>query len=126
MSLPGRIAWIACALASVAAAADKTKQRDPTAPRAKGEVYEWKSKDGLVYRYRLPKKYDQEKGCNLTMILHGSNLDRRWGFANHSYKTFRPDDLVVSPDGTTPNGRGGFNSHRHELSLLLLLLLRGG
>jgi predicted esterase len=75
----------------------------------KGELCEWKAKDGLVYHHRLPASYDPEKGANLTLILHGSNLTHGWGFANHSAKSFRPDDIVVSPDGTTPNGNGGFN-----------------
>ena len=42
-------------------------------------------------------------------VLHGSNLTRGWGFANHRQAEFRPDDVVVCPDGTTSNGRGGFN-----------------
>lgn len=75
----------------------------------KGELCSWKAKDGLVFRHRMPKSFDADKGVNLTLILHGSNLDGRWGFANHAAKSFRPDDLVVSPDGTTSNGRGGFN-----------------
>lgn len=74
-----------------------------------GTVYEWKSKGGVAYRYRIPKKYNADKGANLVVILHGSNLDRRWGFANHSSKDFRPGDIVLCPDGTTSNGRGGLN-----------------
>ena len=76
-------------------------------PKRTGEVYEWKSKDGLAYQYIVPKGYDADRGANLTFILHGSNLDRRWGFANHPAGTFRPDDVVVCPDGTTPNQQGG-------------------
>jgi len=75
-----------------------------------GKVYEWTAKNGIVYQYRLPKGYDAKRGAGLTFILHGSNLDHRWGFANHNAKTFRPDDIVVSPDGTTSNGKGGFNT----------------
>jgi len=102
--------WITLvlALALPAVAADKVKEKEP-GPKTTGQIYAWKSKDGLAYYYRIPKNYDAEKGANLTLILHGSNLDRRWGFANHSFKTFRPDDVVVSPDGTTSNGNGGFN-----------------
>ncbi|MCB9878950.1 MAG: hypothetical protein H6835_15245 [Planctomycetes bacterium] len=76
---------------------------------AKGKVYEWKSANGLVYQYYLPKHHDAGAPLNLTFVLHGSNLDRRWGFANHKAGEFRPDDLVVCPDGTTSNGQGGFN-----------------
>jgi predicted esterase len=98
---------IALLMAPLAAAAD-VKQKEP-GPKSKGKQYEWKAKDGLVYRYFVPKSYGEEKGANLTLILHGSNLDRRWGFANHKAGGVRPDDVVVSPDGTTPNGRGGYN-----------------
>ena len=68
---------------------------------AAGKVYEWQSKDGLRYQYFLPKSYDPAKGITLTFVLHGSNLDRRWGFANHKAGVFRKQDLVVCPDGTT-------------------------
>jgi len=88
-------------------AADPDKKAP--SPKDGGKVYEAKSADGLVYFWRGPERYDAEKGVNLTLILHGSNLTHGWGFANHDAKTFRPDDLVVSPDGTTPNGNGGFN-----------------
>ncbi len=93
--------------------AGATVEDDVTAlepgPGAAGEVHEWRSKDGTSFRYRIPQGFDFEKGANLTFILHGSNLDRRWGFWNHDHKKFRPDDVVISPDGTTPNGNGGFN-----------------
>jgi len=95
-------------LAAAAVAGDSFPHREP-GPKAKGKVYEWTARNGLVYLYRVPRGYDPEEGACLTFILHGSNLDRRWGFWNHRQKTFRPDDLVVSPDGTTSNGRGGFN-----------------
>ena len=90
------------------AAAGKVKTKE-IGPKAKGKLYEWKSDDGLAYRYFVPKDYDPKKGANLTFILHGSNLSRTWGFANHPAGKFRPHDIVVSPDGTTANGRGGFN-----------------
>ena len=79
-------------------------------PKAGGEtVYESKSADGLVYWWRGPKHSDAAKGVGLTLILHGSNLSHGWGFANHDKATFRPDDLVLVPDGTTSNGKNGFN-----------------
>lgn len=84
------------------------EQKAPS-PKDGGKVYAWKAADGLVYAWRGPQRYDAKQGVNLTLILHGSNLGHGWGFANHAAKTFRPDDLVVSPDGTTPNGNGGFN-----------------
>lgn len=84
------------------------RETDP-ADQSRGKVYEWKSSDRLAYQYRIPRKYDEEIGVNLTFILHGSNLTRTWGFANHEAATFRPDDVVVCPDGTTSSGQGGFN-----------------
>jgi poly(3-hydroxybutyrate) depolymerase len=95
-------------LAAVAPAKEDIKEKVP-GERTKGKVYAWKSKDGLVYRYYIPKKFDPERGANLTVILHGSNLSAGWGFWNHKAGAFRPDDIIVSPDGTTPNGRGGHN-----------------
>jgi poly(3-hydroxybutyrate) depolymerase len=99
----------AALLASPApAGADEHPSKDP-ATRPVGEICTWKSADGLVYEYFVPKGYDAAKGANLLLILHGSNLDRRWGFANHGAGEFRPDDVVVCPDGTTSNGKTGFN-----------------
>ncbi|MCK6459603.1 MAG: hypothetical protein L6Q95_06870 [Planctomycetes bacterium] len=99
---------LAAALLAAPALADKPKPQEP-GPKSKGRLCEWKSKDGLAYVYYVPKDYDAERGANLVLILHGSNLSRHWGFANHKAGEFRPDDLVASPDGTTPNGQGGFN-----------------
>ena len=99
---------LVCLTAGTVLADSGPSEKEP-GPKAKGKRYAWKSKDGLAFHYRVPKGYDADKGAGLTLILHGSNMDRRWGFANHSDKTFRPDDIVVSPDGTSSNGRGGFN-----------------
>jgi predicted esterase len=99
---------LAAALLAAPALADKLKSQEP-GPKSKGKLCEWKSKDGLAYVHYVPKGYDEERGANLVLILHGSNLSRGWGFANHKPGEFRPDDIVVSPDGTTPNGQGGFN-----------------
>jgi len=99
---------LAAALMAAPALADKPKSIEP-GPKSKGKLCEWKSKDGLAYFYYVPKDYDADRGSNLTFILHGSNLTGGWGFANHKPGDFRPDDIVVCPDGTTPNGKGGFN-----------------
>ncbi|MHC4952964.1 MAG: alpha/beta fold hydrolase [Planctomycetota bacterium] len=96
-------------LIATSAWAGAVKRKEP-GPKAKGKVYEWAATNGLVYYYYVPKKYDPAKGANLTFILHGSNGMRGWGFANCPAGKFRKDDIVVSPDGTTSNGRGGFNS----------------
>jgi predicted esterase len=102
-------AWVLAAwLVTGTAAAEGIEQKAPS-PKDGGKLFAWKAADGLVYAWRGPERYDAEKGVNLTLILHGSNLTHQWGFANHAFKSFRPDDLVVSPDGTTSNGNGGFN-----------------
>ena len=88
--------------------ADDVKRVAP-ADASKGKVHEWKSQEGQTYHYVVPRSYDAEHGANLTLILHGSNLSRTWGFANHKVGEFRPDDILVSPDGTTSNGEGKFN-----------------
>lgn len=90
-------------------AADTVQQKAPDAKDASKKVFEWKSKDGVGFSWRGPKKYDAAKGVGLTFILHGSNLTHAWGFANHNPNTFRPDDIVVCPDGTSPSGQGSFN-----------------
>lgn len=98
--------FLATALAAAAAGpalGEETPEREP-GPQAGGKVYAWKSKGGLRYEYCVPAAYDPAKGANLVFILHGTGLDRRWGFANHPAGEFRPDDLVVSPDGPTPQG----------------------
>lgn len=102
------LAVLVLAILATAAFAADTKAKEP-GRKSKGKTYQWQAKDGLVYWYYIPKKYDPEKGANLTLILHGSNLKAGWGFWNHKAGEFRPDDVVVSPDGTTPNGSGGFN-----------------
>lgn len=104
---PSRRLALALGLAAATLPA-QAKEREPDG-KATGKVYEWKSKDGLAYQYYLPKSFDPDQPINLTFILHGSNLDRRWGFANHKAGDFRADDFVVSPDGTTSNGGTGFN-----------------
>lgn len=100
-------AMLVLAMATGAFAGD-VDEREPDA-KSTGKVFRWKAGNGLVYDYRLPKSFDAAKGSRLTIILHGSNLDHRWGFANHPAGAFRPDDVVVCPDGTTANGNGGFN-----------------
>jgi predicted esterase len=114
MRSPARFAWLAVLLAcagtrGAALAKDDFPKKAPDPKEGGEKIFEWKSGEGVVYFWRGPKTYDAEKGVGLTVILHGSNLTHQWGFANHSKDSFRPDDLVVSPDGTTPNGKGGFN-----------------
>ncbi|MBI4601018.1 MAG: hypothetical protein HY721_03570 [Planctomycetes bacterium] len=76
-------------------------------PKAEPHVaHKWTSKAGLNYTWVLPKGYGPEKPRSMTVILHGTGLDYRWGHANNRPGLFRPDDVVVSVDGTSP-GAGG-------------------
>ncbi len=97
------------ALSGAALAADEPPEKEP-GPKAVGKRYMWKAPNGLAYEYFLPKSYDPEKGITLTFLLHGSNGWKGWGLSMHKQGEFRPEDFVVSPDGTTSNGNGGFNS----------------
>jgi len=83
-------------------AAQGIPKRKPDPKARPHKVYEWKAQNGLRYRWCLPKSYSGSKPVSLTVILHGSNLNCGWGFANNPPGVFRPDDVVVSPDGTTP------------------------
>jgi predicted esterase len=114
----GALLFAAAALfgPSAGLAGNDHPEKEP-GPKTKGEVYTWKASDGLAYEYFVPKDYDPAKGANLLLMLHGSNLDRRWSFANHEAGKFRPDDVVVSPDGTTSNGKNGFNFLQSEKDL---------
>lgn len=74
-------------------------------PAAAHTAFQAKSSGGLRYIWWLPEGYDGKRPRNLTVILHGTGLDYRWGAANHQPGQFRPDDIVVSADGTSP-GQG--------------------
>ena len=101
---------------------DGAPRKEP-GPKATGKVYSWQYEGGPRFEYFLPKEWDPAQPITLTMVLHGSNLDRRWGFANHAAGAFRPNDLVVCPDGTTSNGNGGYNflQSREDLQSLRAL-----
>jgi predicted esterase len=99
----------ALAVATPPAAADGKRDEKAPGPASKGKVYTWKSADGLPYQYYVPESYDPKVGANLTFILHGTGLTYEWGFANHPAGEFRPDDVVVSPEGTTKLERGDHN-----------------
>lgn len=79
------------------------KPPDPMAPAHK--PFGWNSKNDLRFVWWLPKDYDPRTPRNMTVILHGTGLDYRWGWWNHKPGIFRPDDVVISVDGTTPDGK---------------------
>lgn len=92
-------------LGLLAAGAEGQEKPDNPAADPKGAspgtTAQWQAADGLKYEYHVPSGYDPERGANLTLVLHGNGLDHRWTFWNHPVGEFRPDDLLVSPDGTT-------------------------
>jgi len=92
----------AAALCSVSAARADIPEREPRPDAPPHEVFRATSKGGLRYAWWLPPGYDAKKPRSLTVILHGTGLDYRWGPANHKPQVFRPKDVVVSVDGTSP------------------------
>lgn len=83
--------------------ADDPKPRAPGADAPPLKVFMHTAKAGeLRYTWVLPKGYDGKTPRNLTVILHGTGLDYRWGHWNNKPGIFRPNDVVVSVDGTTP------------------------
>lgn len=83
---------------------DDPPQLAPDASAETGIVYASNSEGGLRYTWLLPEDYDPEAACDVTVILHGTGLDYRWGHWNHPTGVFRPQDIVLSVDGTSPNG----------------------
>lgn len=109
MSKFARIA-VAVLLVSVACPAQKIGEVPKVKPSKKsprGETLEWTSTAERPYWYRLPKKIDAKKPPNLIVMLHGTGMNHGWAFWNYGVGggTFRPDDIVISPDGCTPGGR---------------------
>jgi len=78
----------------------------PSKKAPRGETLEWTSKAERPFWYRLPTKIDARKPPDLILMLHGTGLNHGWSFWNYGIGAgrFRPDDIVVSPDGCTPGG----------------------
>lgn len=82
-----------------------------------GKTYAWRSADGLRYSYSIPVSYKAGEGYDIVVICHPANSDFRWGIGNNlgtvtggsddaPTRTFRPDSIIVSPDGP-----GALGSH---------------
>jgi len=96
---------IVAAVLAHAASFDDPERRAPD-PKARAHaLYAWTSEGGLRYTWCLPEGYDPAQPRNLTVICHGTGLDYRWGTLNNLPGVFRPDDVVVSVDGPTPDGQ---------------------
>ncbi|HVS11632.1 MAG TPA: alpha/beta fold hydrolase [Planctomycetota bacterium] len=89
---------------AVSSLRDDPERREPSAKAPAHKVLAWTSKGGLRYTWVLPKGYEPESPRNLSVILHGTGLDYRWGHWNNKPGVFRPEDVVVSVDGPTPDG----------------------
>ena len=104
---PFAAALVAVSLAAISPAAPHGRDPEQKAPDAAAKpltAYAWKSKNDLRYVWWLPKDYDAAKPRNLSVICHGTGLDYRWGLWNNKPGIFRPDDVVVSVDGPSPDG----------------------
>jgi predicted esterase len=99
------LASLVLALASLSTPArlDDIEDKPPDGMAKPLKAYGWKSKNDLRFVWWLPKDYDPEKPRNMTVICHGTGLDFRWGYWNNRPGIFRPDDIVVSVDGPTPD-----------------------
>ncbi len=92
-------------LSTVLLLSDDLEKREPSAEAPAHSAFAWESAGGLRYVWWLPEGYAADQPANLTVILHGTGLDYRWGFWNNKPGSFRPEDVVVSVDGPSP-GQG--------------------
>ena len=100
----------ACALVSLAAGARAAALQEPDAKppdlfATAHKAYGWKSKNGLRFYWWLPKDLDPAAPKqSMSIVLHGRGFDYTWGWRNHPAETFRPDDVVLTVDGTSADG----------------------
>jgi predicted esterase len=83
---------------------DEPERRAPEASVPALKPFAWTSKNGLRFIWWLPKDYDAKAPRNMTVILHGTGLDYRWGLWNNKPGVIRPRDIIVSVDGPSPDG----------------------
>jgi predicted esterase len=101
------LALALCSLLAPLGGDDGPPQRAPAADAPPLTVFMTTAKAGaLRYSWVLPKGYDGKTPRNLSVILHGTGLDYRWGHWNNKPGIFRPEDVVVSVDGTSPASDG--------------------
>ena len=81
------------------------------APSAEAKVstpYWSKSKGDLRYMWQLPEGYSADEPRQMTVILHGTGGDYRWGYYNNftarhmKLNPLRVHDILISVDGTSP------------------------
>ncbi|MEZ6194643.1 MAG: alpha/beta fold hydrolase [Planctomycetota bacterium] len=106
--------FAAIALSGASALAQKigeVPRERPTSDAPREKTLEWSSSAERPFWYRLPKKIDAKRPPALILMLHGTGGNHGWAFWNYGIDggRFRPDDIVVSPDGVTPGGGDTFN-----------------
>ena len=97
-------AEVLLALSVAATRAEEIPGKPPDAAATPLKAFAWKSLNGLRFVWWLPQGYDPQASRNLTVIVHSVRADYRWGYDNQKPGRFRPDDVVVSVDGPTPDG----------------------
>ena len=94
---------LALALISFVSLGDEPPVRVPAADAPAQKLFMTTAKTGgLRYSWVLPKGYDGKTPRNLSVILHGTGGDFHWGYLNNPIELFRPADIVISVDGTSP------------------------
>jgi predicted esterase len=88
----------------VANSTDDLPGKPPDAFAPAHKAFGWNSKNDLRFVWWLPEGFDRNAPHTLTVILHGRGFDYRWGWKNHPPELFRPADVVISVDGTSPDG----------------------
>jgi predicted esterase len=84
---------------------------EPGSKAPGGQVLEWTSTEGKPYWYRVPEKIRKKEPPALILMLHGTGMPYGWAFWNYSISKgkFRPNDIVVAPEGMTPGNGDTFN-----------------
>ncbi|PCJ53173.1 MAG: hypothetical protein COA70_09585 [Planctomycetota bacterium] len=102
---------LACLLLSTPCLLQTDDGPDFMAPHveAKTSTAYWaKSEGDLRYMWQLPEDYSADSPRHMTVILHGTGGDYRWGYYNnftaHHMKLnpLRSEDILISVDGTSP------------------------
>ena len=94
---------LAFVLVSFVSLGDEPPVRVPAADAPAQKLFMTTAKTGgLRYSWVVPKGYDGKTPRNLTVILHGTGGDFHWGYLNNPIELFRPADIVISVDGTSP------------------------
>lgn len=85
---------------------------DPTPEAQTSTAYWSKSTGDLRYMWQLPEEYSAETPRHMTVILHGTGGDYRWGYFNNftehhrKLNPLRTEDILISVDGTSPGNNG--------------------